>query len=150
MQNHETVVNVRKTNFQIYNMTMRRSFSVIFFINGSKLDHVTEYKYLGHITNYRLNEFAKLVRTLQNFNKSVGIFLRKSSTVDISVKLRLFSTICVSTYGLETIIKAKRCVHILRKIFVSHLYVLKKLLGFSKYFSNHYASNYLDTLVFGH
>ena len=72
-----------------------------------------------------MNEFAGLEENLKSFNKSVGMFLWEFSTVDISVKLRQFSTVCMPKYGSELITNAKGCASILSKVSVLHYYALK-------------------------
>ena len=86
----------------------------------------------------------------KNFNTCVCIFLQKFSTEDILVKLRLFSLFfcpCIDWNWLQI---RRDVLQILENLFVLYHYALENVLGFLKYFSNHYTRIYQDTLVFGH
>lgn len=109
-----------------------------------------EYKYLGCILNHKLNENSEIDRITSNFNKVVGMFLRKFSTIRLDVKMKLFNTLCMSLYGLEMVYDSRGCAAALRRLAVSYHYGLKRLLGFPKHFSNHYTCNVLNMFTFGH
>ena len=50
---------------------------------------------------------------------------------------------------MELTTNMKICFSIFRKLSVMYHYTLKRLLGFTKYFSNNLTGNYLGTLMFG-
>ena len=147
---HGMVINVQKTKVLIFNARNRRVSDVEFSINGCRIDIVDEYKYLGCILNKTMNESMELEGILNTFNRAVGMFLRKFSTVDLSIKLKLFTSFCMSMYGLELITQTRGCNNVLHKLSISYHHALKRLLGFPKYFSNHYTCNFLEMLVFKH
>ena len=78
------------------------------------------------------------------------MFIRKFSSLDFSVKVKLFNSFCMNFYGLEIFMNKKHCSDLLRQLGVAYHYALKKLLGFPKYYSNHYTCYLLDDLVFTH
>ena len=150
LKQNELIVNVTKTKCVIFSKKKRHGSMPVFKMNGVNLDIVNEYKYLGCILNNNLTESSELKRITKSFNNSVGMFLRKFATVELSIKLRLFTSLCMSLYGLELITDTKGCSDVLSKLSVSYHYALKRILGFPKRFSNHYTCNYLDMLIFKH
>ena len=81
---------------------------------------------MGCILNCNLLEKADLERILKSFNKSVGIFIRKFSNVDMAIKLRLFDTQCMSMYGLELFLNNKHSGDMLRKLGIAYHYALSE------------------------
>ena len=86
----------------------------------------------------------------KSFNNSVGMVLRNFATVDLSNKLRLFTSFCMSLYGLELITDTKACSDVLSKLSASYHSALKRVLRFPKRFSNHYTCNHLDMFISKH
>ena len=105
---------------------------------------------MGCISKNNLTESSELERITESFNNSVGIFLRKFAAGDLSIKLRLFTSFCMSLYCLELITDTKGCRGILSKLSLWYHYTLKRILGFPKRLSNHYTCNYLDKLISKH
>ena len=68
-------------------------------MNGVNLDIVSEDKYLGCILNNNLTESSELERITKSFKNSVGMFLRKFATVELSIKLRLFTSLYVLVWA---------------------------------------------------
>jgi len=86
----------------------------------------------------------------KSFTNSVGMFPRKFATVELSIKLRLFTSLCMSLYGIELITDTKGGSGVISKPSVSYHYTLKRVLGFPKRFNNQYKCNYLDMLILKH
>ena len=121
-----------------------------FQINDKGIKIVNEYLYLGSIISGNMSEKSSIDRIFSKFNKKVGMFFRKFSSVDLHMKIQLFDSLCMSLYGLETIFNLKNCSAILRKLGVSYHYALKRLLGFPKHESNHYTCALLEKMTFQH
>ena len=119
---------------------------LVFKVKSVIIDIVN--KYLRCISNSDLSESFKLESIIKSFMKSKCMFLRKFSTVELLIKLRLFTSLSMSLYGLELKTDTKSCSAISSKLIVLYDYASKKLIGFLKSFSNYYAYNYVDMLVF--
>ena len=78
------------------------------------------------------------------------MFLMKNLTVELGLKVKLFKILCLSFYWPESIHDRRGCSNVVRKLTVSYHYALKLLIGFPKYFSNHYTCNALNMLTFQH
>ena len=111
---------------------------------------VAEFTYLGCILNCNLLEKAELKIIMKSFNKIVGSFIRKFSSVDIAIKLKLFDTFCMSMHGLELFVNNKYSGDMLRKLGIAYLYTLKRLLGLPKFCSHHYTCSILAKFTFSH
>jgi len=121
-----------------------------FILNGSGVEIVAEFTYLGCILDCNLLEKADLERILKSFNKSVGIFIRKFSNVDMAIKLRLFDTLRMSMYGLELFLNNKHSGDMLRKLGIAYHNSLKRLLGLPKFYSNHHTCSILAKFTYTH
>ena len=113
---HSLLLNTSKTKIVIFRRKYCSANNTKFILNGSCVEIVAEFTYLGCILNCNLLEKADLERILKSFNKSVGIFIRKFSNVDMAIKLRLFDTLCMSMYGLELFLNNKHSGDMLRKL----------------------------------
>ena len=60
----------------------------VFKMKGVNIGLVNDYKYLGCILNNNLTESSELEIITRSFNNSVGTFLKKFATIDLSIKLR--------------------------------------------------------------
>ena len=125
LNQYELLLNVDKTKIMIFGKPS--SNNITFFINGKQIEIVSQYKYLGCIISDDLYEAKELDRIVKNFNKSVGMLIRKFSSVDIRIKLQLFESLCMSFYGLETIVWRKNCSAAVRKLGVAYHYMSLKV-----------------------
>ena len=56
-----------------------------------------------------MSEKSSIDRILSKFNKKVGMFFRKFSSIALHIKIELFDSLCMSLYGLDTIYDVKNC-----------------------------------------
>ena len=87
---------------------------------------------------------------MKSFNGTVGMFLRKFNSATLQVKWKLFNSLCLSFYGAELWLNSYGCKTILRKLSVAYHIALKKMLFMPKFYSNHYACSFLNTLTCEH
>ena len=145
---HCLEINSSKTKIIIFHKKRACHSDVYFEINGSKIELVKSYKYLGTIITFNLKENEDIMRLQASFNRKVGMTLRKFHAAELDVKMRLFKTLCMDMYGIELWGDILGCANLLKQIGVSYHYALKRILGLSKRDSNHYACYLLDQLTF--
>ena len=107
-------------------------------ISGDAVEVTDEYKYLGFILNQRMSENSDLERITKSFNMSCGMFFREFGTIDLSTKWKLLNMLCFSFYVLNTLCSKKGSSSKIRELSVAYHYTMKRILGFLKYYSNHY------------
>ena len=147
---NDFVINFQKTKTMIFSRKAVIFQGPVLHVNGIDITNVKEYKYLGCMLDCKLNEKSELNRITGAFNRMVGMFIRKFATVELGLKVKLFNILCLSFYGLELVLDQRGCSSAVRKLAVSYHYALKRLIGFPKYFSNHYTCNALNMLTFQH
>ena len=144
-------INMEKTVTMIFSKSSNVLLNnLVFNINNNVLTNVKEYKYLGTIISSDLSERLDMDRCNNVFNKSFGFLFRKFSSVDTDVLFSLFNSFCTSFYGSELWINRKKATAAFKHVSVSYHIALKKILGFPKYFSNHYTCSILNTMTFEH
>ena len=123
---HDLVININKTKIMIFDKTRKNQRDIKFELNGRKLDMVNNYKYLGTFlsSDLRLNEDIK--RLQASFNRKVGMFIRKFHATELSVKLKLFNTMCMDMFGMNLWWDTRGCLGLLKQLAVSYHYGLKK------------------------
>ena len=84
------------------------------------------------------------------FDRSVGMFMRKLSNVEIGVKLSLLESLCMSFYGIDLFTNNKNSCYPPRNLSVAYHYAIRGLLGLPMSFSKHYACSLLGRLKFRH
>ena len=144
--NHQLVINYEKTKI----LKFGRQDDYVFSANGVIIENVIQYKYLGVILSSDLCITGDVERVHASFNRNVGMLNRQFHSVDLDVKIKLFNTLCLPMYGLSLWSyrrKAKMC---LKQLAVSYHLGLKRLLGYPKYFSNHFVCQELNVLTFEH
>ena len=122
---HKLTVNFTKTKVVIFSINKRHCLMPVFKINVVNIDFLIEYKYLGCILNNNLTESSELDRATRSLNNSVRFFLRIFASFELSVKLRLFTSFCMSLHGLELITDTKGCSSFLSKLSMSYHCALK-------------------------
>ena len=109
-----------------------------------------QYKYLGAIFSSDLCITGDVERVHASLKRDLGLLNRQCHTVHLGVKIKQFNTFCLSMYGLSLWNyrrKAKMC---LKQLAVSCQLDLKRLLGYPKYFSNHFFCQELIFSTFEH
>ena len=144
-------INVNKTVTMIFNPSSKRTFKeLVFNIDKNVLNNVNSYKYLGSIISSNLSETLDMGRCNTAFNRSFGFLFRKFSSVDTDILFSLFNSFCSSFYGAELWIDRRKASVAFKHLSVSYHAALKKILGFPRYFSNHYTCSILNTIIFEH
>ena len=70
-------------------------------LDDVQIESVEEYKYLGSTINSCLLEKSALECLKNSFIRSVGMFMRKISSVKIGVKLSFFASLCMTFYDID-------------------------------------------------
>ena len=79
--------------------------------------------------------------SIHSFNRRVGMFYRKSHTVEQNLKFKLLNSLCMSFYGSELWIDTRGAVKQRDEFGFSYHYALKKVLNLPKRLSNHIVCN---------
>ena len=120
-----------------------------FYLNGTILENVSSFKYLGCILNFDLDDSLHILKGL-SFNKSFGFLFRKFYSLEPGIFYSLFLSFCSSFYGSELWFYRFKCRESFNKLAVSYHCALKKILGLPKFYSNHVACSVLDAYTFKH
>ena len=147
---HNLVINDTKTKILIFHKKRTPHEHVEFCIDGQEIELVNNYKYLGTILSFNLKDHEDIRRLQSSFNRKVGVLLRKFHAVDLDVKMKLFNALCMDMYGIDLWWDTSGCVRTQKQFAVSYHYALKRILGFPKWESNHYACYILNQLTFEH
>jgi hypothetical protein len=95
--------NVAKTVCMVFNPKCKRmivdSAFPNFVIDGTPLQFVKEFKYLGHMVNNEFSDDDDVKREIRNFFMRTNILIRRYSKCSVAVKLTLFKAYCMSMYG---------------------------------------------------
>mgnify|MGYP003529796334 FL=1 len=70
-----------------------------FTLCGSKLQFVSEFRYLGHIITDQLTDDSDIKREVRNMYIRTNILIRRFSRCSTVVKLRLFKSFVLCVYG---------------------------------------------------
>lgn len=148
---HGLVVNVGKTKLMMFNSKRKNvNKNVSLFMNNNVIETVFSYKYLGCIITTDLSNNLDMDRMKLSFNKCAGLFFRKFNSADLSVKMNIFSSLCLSFYGSELWSSRNKCIGDFKQLSIYYHAALKKILGIPRYFSNHYACEILNMMTFEH
>jgi len=71
-----------------------------FSIAGNNPSFVPTFKYLGHITDDKLQDDADVCRELKCLFTRTNILIRRFSRCSFNVKLRLFRSYCICFYDI--------------------------------------------------
>ena len=121
-------INVAKTVTTIFNDKKYVSANLSFYMHGSVLSKVFQYKYLGCILTPDLCDELDIGKNVKSYTKSFGVSFRKFYSVDSDILYSLFNSFCASFYGSE--LWANFPIHRnFRQISFSYHNALKKILG---------------------
>ena len=67
-------------------------------INENDIQYVSEFRYLGHISNNRLTDDDDINLEIRNMFTRTNVLLRRFSKCSVSVKITLFKSYCMSFY----------------------------------------------------
>ena len=134
----------------IFNDRFKNVLMPTILVHSEPLKRVSNFKYLGCILIDDLYEGADMERAMLAFNKSFGIFFRKFYALDVEPFLNLFQSFCTSFYGADLWVNRIKSLNVFKKLSVSYFIASKKIVGCTKYFSNHLVCNFLSTMTFEH
>ena len=121
-----------------------------YLLNGSYVEIVKSFKYLGYFIQDNLCNAKDITETMNRFYREFNIVLRKFNFADSSVKLYLFKQCCLQFYGCEMWFANERALSQLSQFAVAYHKAIKKLLGLSMHESNHYACQEARLFTFEH
>ena len=151
INDHKLLINVIKTKVMVFRNKRKYVFNDLsFYLNGTILENVSSFKYLGCILNFDLDDSLDILKGLSSFNKSFGFLFRKFYSLEPGIFYSLFSSFCSSFYGSELWFYRFKCRESFNKLAVSYHSALKKILGLPKFYSNHVACSALDAYTFKH
>ena len=104
-----------------------------FCINNTKLQYVTEFRYLGHIISSSLCDDIDIQREVRNMYARTNTMARRYRKCSYKVKVRLFWTYCICLYGVALWTRYDKCS--LLKFRSCYNKCLKFFLGYGKYYS---------------
>ena len=140
------IINVDKTVSMLFDRKNNRANNNLnFYIDGNVLYN---FKYFGCVLTKNLCEAPDMERCATAFNRSFGFLFRKFNSVNIDVFNKLFQSFCTSFYGSELWVDRKICLFAFKHLAVSYHAALKKILGFPKFYSNHFTCSLLNTMTF--
>lgn len=145
-EQHGLLLNYDKTKA----LKFGRQDESIFTVQGSVIETVPEFKYLGVMLSCDLRNSKDIKRAHSAFNRNLGVLLRQFHSVDFEIKLKLFDSFCKPLYGLDIWFDRKYVKTLLKQLGVSYHLGLKKLSGYPRYFSNHYVCEQLNCSTFEH
>ena len=151
LTDHKMTINLSKTVVMIFKRGSQNvANNLSFVLNGLKLDRVTEYKYLGSILSSDMSETLDMEKCMNAFNKSFGFLFRKFQSVNPSIFYSLFISFCASFYGSELWVDRDKARCTFRKLSVCYHNALKKILGFPRFYGNHFTCSLLNAPTFEH
>ena len=119
-------------------------------LDGSYLEIVSTFKYLGYFIQDNLRNSRDINETMNRFYREFNMILRKFSFADSRVKLYLFKQCCLQFYGCEMWFANERSLGLLSQFAIGYHKGIKKLLGLSPHESNHYACQEAKLFTFEH
>ena len=151
INDHKLLINVIKTKVMVFKNKRKYVFNDLsFYLNGTILENVSSFKYLGYILNFDLDDSLDILKGLSSFNKSFGFLFRKFYSLEPRIFYSLFLSFCSSFYGSELWFYRFKCRESFNKLAVSYHSALKKILCLPKFYSNHVACSALDAYTFKH
>ena len=129
------------------NLSIRQTF-LRFFVDGSPLELVSTFKYLGFIVCNTLKDDNDISRAMSKFYAEFNCLFRKFSFCDKDVKIFLFKQYCLQLYGCEMWFSCS--VSSLKQFGIGYHKAIKKILNLSYQESNHYACQEAQLYTFKH
>ena len=80
-----------------------------FYLNGTILENVYSFKYLGYIWNFYLDDSLYILKGLSFLNKSFGFLYRKLYSLEPGIFYSIFLLFCSSFYGSELWLYRFKC-----------------------------------------
>ena len=126
----------------------RRNREIKLFVNDNILQVVHDFNYLGCVLTSRLYNGLDIDRCNLPFKRSFGFLFRKLHSVHIDVFYSLFNSFCSSFYASELWVDRNKYSHSFKDLSMGYHFALKKILGFPKFYSNHFTCDILNTFTF--
>ena len=132
------------------NKVSRINKQVKLFFKDSVLEVVTDFKYLGCFLTPNLCENLDMDRCNLSFKRSFGFLFRKFYSISVDVFYSLFTSYCTSFYASELWVDKKKCSRNFKNLSISYHLALKKIIGFPKFYSNHFTCSIFNAMTFEH
>ena len=92
INDHKLLINVNKTKFMVFRNKRKYVFNDLsFYLNGTILENVSSFKYLGCILNFDLDDSLDILKGLSSFNKSFGFLFHKFYSLEPGIFFIHFS-----------------------------------------------------------
>ena len=151
LDKHELSINVRKILAMIFNRNLNRvNKDVQIFYKDDRLNVVSDFKYLACFLKPDLCEDIDMDKLNLSFKRNFVFLLRKFYSVDIEFFYSLFNSYCSSFYASERWVNRTKCSRNFKALSVSYHSALKKILGFLRFYSNHFTCSVLNAFTFEH
>ena len=85
-----------------------------------------------------------------SFKRNFFFLLRKFNSVDIEICYSFFNSYCSLFYASELWVNRAKCSRIFKALSVLYHFAPKKILGFPRFYSNHFTCGVLNAFTFEH
>ena len=145
--------NLKKTKCMIFRSSLKvNKVEVVspIRLDGSPVEIVRSFKYLGYIITNDLNDSEDIQRVRNKFYADFNSMIRNFSFADGKVKLFLFKQYCLQMYGCDLWFLTAHSAASFKQFAVGYHKAVKKLLDLSYHESNHYACQEAQLYTFQH
>ena len=145
--------NIKKTKCMIFRSQKgaRKIEDVrLFQVDGSPVEFVNSFKYLGYIVTCNLSDTEDIKRVRSKFYVEFNSMLRNFNFTDKIVKMFLFKQYCLQMYGCELWIADTCSVVDFKQFAVGYHKAIKKMLNLSYHEIKHYACQEAQCFTFKH
>ena len=121
------------------------------YLNNENFDIVRNFKYLGNILNYNLDDVLDVQSKLNSFYSSFNAMYRSFNGVNIEILIHLFNSYCVPQYGLQLWTSHNIFHKQYFKCFeIAFNNALKQIVGCPRYASSHITAEICHMLLLKH
>ena len=144
-------MNTSKTKCMIFQGSRNGCNPEILKVGNDDIEVVNDYRYLGHILNFNLNDEADIKLRLNDFYGKFNSVFRNFKYVSVETFMFLFQAYCLPDYGLSlwnaASILNKSIFKTMETAFSNSI---KKILGVPLYASNHVSADICSQLLLKH
>ena len=130
-ENNDILFNASKSATMFFKSSCIPNFSIpTFTLNGSSINVVHSFKYLGHFIRDDLSDKDDIERQRKKLYAQGNSLIRKFHMCTLETKLVLFNTYCSSMYTVQLWTNYTRTA--INKLYTAYHNILKSLIGVSK------------------
>jgi hypothetical protein len=89
-------LNVKKTKFMIFHTPQKKLTPLSLNIDGTKIDRVTDFNFLGLMINEHLNWKTHTEKVSNSISKTIGILNRLKHFLPLNIKITLYNSLVLS------------------------------------------------------